>query len=488
MVTPRASHEAEADATTALTRRRFLAGVAVSTVGIVACAADPRPTLSGVATTSTPAPSPTSTDRVASVSPTERPTPAASAAMATTEPTAGPAPSRVVYRRAALADGRSPELQVDVSVLVQDGRIAWIRPSDAEEDPGPRDGLEIVDATGATIVPGMVDAHSHITGPGGANWIARFSDPPARLLAYAEDNGRLMTGAGVRWARDVGAPRGVDPADGRERALSLGIRDRWRGRRDRPYVRAAGTWIFKEGTGLAGTVVEVSDADELVAAALAQLDEGADLVKIYLDGPDPAVSPWTVGEVRRLVAAVHERGARLTAHSSRLDGARVGADAAVDALEHGFELDGDIARTMAANGVSLVSTLTVMRSWLTFGQTTTMDRFASADGRRVIEQRLERAVASIRTAHRAGVTIAAGTDFGGGSPRANQLAWEVESLVGAGLEPWEALAAATWRGGELLREPDAGVIREGGPADFFLVHGDPLSDPAALWRVWHVAW
>ena len=71
---------------------------------------------------------------------------------------------------------------------------------------------------------------------------------------------------------------------------------------------------------------------------------------------------------------------------------------------------------------------------------------------------------------------------------ANQLAWEVEQLVLAGMEPWEALGAATWRGGELLGEPDAGVIREGGPADLVLVHGDPVSDPAALWRAWHVSW
>ena len=86
------------------------------------------------------------------------------------------------------------------------------------------------------------------------------------------------------------------------------------------------------------------------------------------------------------------------------------------------------------------------------------------------------------------MAIATGTDFGGGSTRANQLAWEVEWLVAAGLEPWEALGAATWRGGELLGEPEAGVLREGGPADLVLVHGDPLSDPTALWRVWHVAW
>ena len=113
--------------------------------------------------------------------------------------------------------------------------------------------------------------------------------------------------------------------------------------------------------------------------------------------------------------------------------------------------------------------------------------FSTAAGRRSATGLLRDAEASVRAARAAGVKIAAGTDFGGGSSRANQLAWEVESLVAAGLEPWEALAAVTWRGGELLDEPDAGVIREGGPADFFLVHGDPLSDPAALWRVWRVA-
>jgi imidazolonepropionase-like amidohydrolase len=122
------------------------------------------------------------------------------------------------------------------------------------------------------------------------------------------------------------------------------------------------------------------------------------------------------------------------------------------------------------------------------GTTTTLPRFTEPDRRKRLAERLETAQESVRLAHRAGVRIAAGTDFGGGSLRANQLAWEVESLVRAGLEPWEALGAATWRGGELLSEPDAGVIREGGPADFFLVHGDPVSDPSALWRVWRVAW
>ena len=394
---------------------------------------------------------------------------------------------RVLYRGAALADGRSAELQLGMSVLVEGDRITWVRPTDAEEDPQPTGDLRIIDASGTTIVPGMVDCHSHLTGPGGSDWIARFGDPPETLVEVAEENGALALAGGTRWTRDVGAPVGVDPLDGRRRAISLGVRDRWRGRRDRPYVRAAGTWIFGAGVGILDSDVQAATGDELVAAVDGQLDDGADLVKIYLDGPDPERSPWSVDEVRRAVAAVHARGARVAAHAGRLDGARVGAEAGVDSIEHGFELDADVARTMATDGVRLVSTLGVMHSWLTFGRTTTLERFATDEGVTRIRDRLARAEESVRLAHAAGVVVCAGTDFGGGSLRANQLAWEVESLVGAGLEPWEALAAATWRGGELLGEPEAGVMRDGGPADFFLVHGDPLSEPAALWRVWRVA-
>jgi imidazolonepropionase-like amidohydrolase len=90
----------------------------------------------------------------------------------------------------------------------------------------------------------------------------------------------------------------------------------------------------------------------------------------------------------------------------------------------------------------------------------------------------------VRLAAAAGVAIAAGSDFGGGSLRANQLVWEVEAMIAAGVEPRVALAAATWRGGDLLGLPHAGRLAIGQPAHFSLVHGDPLSDPAALWRVW----
>ncbi len=396
---------------------------------------------------------------------------------------------RTLYRDAALADGRSDRLQLGVSLLVEDGRIAWLRPADDEGDPGSNHDLEIVDAGGATIVPGMVDGHSHVTLPGGSHWIARVSDPPEVLLDVAERNGRLLTGAGVRWARDVGAPRVSASPGAAPRALSLDVRDRWQSRPEMPHLRAGGTWLDRAGTFPPELhAVAASTASELVANAAIQLDEGADFLKLYLDGPDPAESPWTADEVGAVVAMAHGRGARVTAHAGGLNGARAGVRGGVDAIEHGFELDAELAAEMAARGTFLVTTLAVMRSWQTFAVTTTQERFAGAPGRARIAEEQARAEESVRLARAAGVRIAAGTDFGGGSLRANQLAWEVESLVAAGLEPWEALAAATWRGGELLGEATAGVVAEGGPADFLLVHGDPLSEPASLWRVWRVAW
>lgn len=463
---------------TPLTRRHLLRmGVAASAAGLAACTS-PTPSLSPRPTASH-GPSPP-----LSPAGTAPPTPSTTTSPTSGE-TSGPASGRLLYRGGALADGRETSLRRNVSILVEDGRIAWIRPTDGEEDPG---DVRIVDSAGATFVPGLVDCHSHVTGAGGARWIDRFSDAPEALLDTAEHNGRIGSAAGVRWMRDVGSPIGVDPVDGRERALALGVRDRWAGHLELPYLRAAGSWLFKRGASPIPTAVAVETADELLGAAIGQLEAGADLVKLYLDGPDPDASPWTVDEIARVVAAAHERGARVAAHSGRVSGARAGVDGGVDSIEHGFDLDVDVAGEMARRGTTLVSTLAVMRSWLTFGDTTTIERFASDEGRSTIAARLERAEASLGLARTAGVAIATGSDFGGGSLRANQLAWEVTSLVAAGLEPVEALASATWRGGELLGEPEAGVIREGGPADFFLVHGDPLSDPDALWRVWRTAW
>ncbi|TMG33662.1 MAG: hypothetical protein E6H93_00240 [Chloroflexi bacterium] len=383
---------------------------------------------------------------------------------------------RVLIRDACLADGYSSTLQMGVSLMIEDGQIAWVRPNE-EADAG---GAETLDGGGATIVPAFVDAHSHLTMPGGSHWIERGSDPPDRLREVARANAARLAQAGILWARDVGSPAGPDG-----RAVSLQVRQELAGKASAPYIRVAGTWIATDG--YLPMTVAVKDGDGLVAAVSAQLDTGTDFVKIMLDPPDRSDRcPFTVDDVRKACEAVHRRGRKITAHATILDGARVGAEAGVDSIEHGMELDDAIARTMRANNVALVSTLSVLASWATFERTTRIERFTSEEGRQRLAARREGAFAAIKAAHRAGARIAAGSDFGGGSVRAGHLAWEVELLVEAGLEPHEALAAVTWRGGELLGIDHAGRLREGDPADLVLVHGDPLSDPRALWRVWAV--
>ena len=384
--------------------------------------------------------------------------------------------TRVLIHDTCIADGQSADLQVGMSLLIEDGRIAFIGPNESVD---PR-GAEVLDGGGATVVPAFVDCHSHLTMPGGSHWIDRGADPPDRLRDVARHNARRLVQAGILWARDVGSP-----ADQEGRAVSLAVRQELQGQEGQPYIRVAGTWIATDG--YLPVTIAVSDGKELGDAALHQLDAGADFVKIMLDGANRSQTcPFSVEDVRRTVEAVHRRGRRITAHATVLDGARVGAAAGVDSIEHGMELNDEIARTMASNHVALVSTLSILESWKGFERTTRLERFTSDEGKARLRARREAAYDAIRAARKAGVRIAAGTDFGGGSVRAGHLAWEVECLVEAGLELWEALGAATWRGGELLGIDHAGRLREGDPADLVLVHGDPLSDPRALWRVWTV--
>src|SRR5438445_4711588 len=97
-----------------------------------------------------------------------------------------------------------PSLRKGVSVLVTDRRVAWVRPT--SDEPALPPDVRIIDAGGSTIVPGMVDAHSHLPLPGGSHWIDRGADPPEELLGVGEHNADLLGGAGVRGAGAVGSP------------------------------------------------------------------------------------------------------------------------------------------------------------------------------------------------------------------------------------------------------------------------------------------
>ena len=277
---------------------------------------------------------------------------------------AGTSTSRVLFRSAAIADGRTSTRRIGQSILVDDGQIAWIRPTDSEPDPGPANGLEVVNASGLTAVPGLVDAHSHLTSPGGPHYMDHFNDSPSQMLETAERNGALSRGAGTAWLREVGSPTVTDPVDGRRRALALGIRDRWRGRRDRPRVRSGGTWIAPPGVMDSGLAIVARSGDELLAAANRQLDLGADIVKLYVQARNSNESPWTAAQIRRVSDAVHGRGAIVTAHAMHVGPAKAATLGGVDAIEHGFRLSEEVCAEMARRGTYLVTTLIVPRAWL----------------------------------------------------------------------------------------------------------------------------
>src|SRR5205823_13886369 len=122
-------------------------------------------------------------------------------------------PRLILYRDAALADASGPSLQQGISVLVASQRILAIRPTSNEGIIHP--DARIVDAGGSPIVPGMVDAHSHVTLPGASHSIDRGFDAADLLLEVAEDTGDLLSHAGARRARDAGPPPAPDPMHGR---------------------------------------------------------------------------------------------------------------------------------------------------------------------------------------------------------------------------------------------------------------------------------
>src|SRR5256714_3882756 len=152
------------------------------------------------------------------------------------------------------AEGMAPAVRGGTGLLIEKGKMA--RLSADELDPG---DAEVLDGGGATIVPAFVDAHSHLTMPGGSHWIERGSDPPDRLREVARRNAARLAQAGILWARDVGSPAGADG-----RAISLLVREEMADRVGAPYIRVAGTWIAT--AGYLPMTVPVKDGDEFRAA------------------------------------------------------------------------------------------------------------------------------------------------------------------------------------------------------------------------------
>src|SRR5690349_9692420 len=324
-----------------------------------------------------------------------------------------------------LWDGTGAATQPRMAVEVRAGRIAWVGP--AADWPGRRASVEVVDGTARTLIPGLVDCHVHYSSPGGPDWIARFTDPPATLTLRAVELAGASLRSGITSAREVGAAGSQNIAWAHAAAA---------GRFPAPHIRAAGTWIAHAGTYVP-FARQFGDASELQVAIQEEIVAGADLIKVALapwnEGRRPAGAPEIPFDADLLSVAVreaHAAGRTIACHANDAESCRIAARAGVDSLEHGMSLESDDLTAMAANGTVLVPTLSVWDDWLFYARE--MDWPAARRSR--AESLREASRAAMAGAIQLGVRIAAGTDAGGGSVRHGRIAREIELMIECGME------------------------------------------------------
>ena len=387
---------------------------------------------------------------------------------------------------ARLIDGRGGPPIEHVVVRVGDGRIVAIERVDGRAKPS-----GVIDVAGRTILPGLIDAHTHVLSdtersPG-------FGPPPPLhgeeprpdalrwfVLAKAA---RAFLAAGITTVRDVGSPD--DEALTLREAIRLGLVEG-------PRILSCARIVSATSPGgrIFGTMYEEADGPwEMRRAVRRQLKRGADYIKVMATGarsverenPEPA--QMTGEELAAVVDESHRIGVRVAAHAEGLEGARLAIEAGVDTIEHGLSLhrSPELLDRMAEQGIALVPTLS------TFDDLA--ERFRSEFAPSLVAQAERQAVEARQTliaARDAGVTLAMGYDSG--PPGAN--ARELVRMVEAGLSASEAIVAATSGSACALGLSDRGAVEVGLVGDLLVVDGDPLAEPGVLGdpaRIWLVA-
>jgi len=370
-----------------------------------------------------------------------------------------------------LWDGTNAPSQTKMSVEIHNGRIHWIGAT--SEWQGKRANISVIDGAARTLIPGMMDCHVHYCSPGGPDWISRFLDPLPELTLRASELAETSLRAGVTTARDAGGVHNVN-IELAHRANSGAIRA--------PHMHAAGTHIAHRGTYVS-FVRQVGSADELQAAIRSEIEVGADWIKVALaawnQGQRPDGAPDIPFDEKLLAVAVeeaHRAGFKIACHANDTTSCRIAARAGVDSLEHGMFLNVDDLQAMAENKTYLVPTMSVWDAMLYYAREV---EWPEARKKRA-ENFRDNSRASVSSAIRAGVPIALGTDAGGGAVRHGRIAREVELMVECGMEPRDALIAATSSAANLLDESERGTIQVGKIADMVLLDANPLEDVNAL--------
>jgi len=394
-----------------------------------------------------------------------------------TEPADGAAAAPLALRAARLLDVESGEMLTDVTVLVEGTRITAINPA-----PLPA-GTEVRDLGDVTLLPGLMDLHTHLAYGLSEGWVyRRVTETVADAALRGAHHAEITLLAGFTTVRDVGSDGFVDVAlrHAVERGDILG-----------PRILPASHAVTITGghcdtTGFAPGIAEedwrsgVADgADEVIKAVRYQIKHGAQWIKICatagvlsFEGPVGA-QQLSREEMEAIVEEAARHGVRVAAHAHGPEGILAAVEAGVASIEHGSVLTDEILARMKEKGTYLVPT-TYLADAIDLSQLPPPIRAKA-------EWILPRAKESVRKAIAAGVHIAYGTDAAVYPHGLN--ARELNTLVERGMTPLEALRTATVHAADLLQVDDRGVIAEGKLADVIAVPGDPLDDITVTERV-----
>jgi imidazolonepropionase-like amidohydrolase len=399
-------------------------------------------------------------------------------------PQTGAPPRSIVVRAQMLIDGASASARRDQDILIRGNRIAAVYASGTQPPP---DSAELVDLGAATVLPGLIDAHTHIflqgEDPAAGGYDVQLLKYPASFrVARAIVSARRALEQGFTTIRDV-ETEGAGFGDvGIKRAINEGYI---------PGPRMFVSTVSISSTGgypLEGYAPEITvpKGSQLIdgpvearKAAREQLDKGADWIKVYMthrswvDEQGALVSQptLTVEELKAIVDETHGWRKKVACHAYNGLGLQRALDGGCDSLEHGLEIsDAQIAQ-MLRQGTWYVPTLAVYYyDW---------DPPDTDSGKRDRKRVAVHGV-SFQKALRAGVKIAFGTDVGGfawSEPIAQEFVREVEF----GMTPMQAIQSATARAADLLgKRGQLGIIAPGALADLVAVTGDPLRDISIL--------
>ena len=359
------------------------------------------------------------------------------------------------------------------AVLIEDGRVRWIGPR-KDAPAAARGASEANVPEGATVLPGLVNCHIHLTLNGTPDIDAETRASEALQVLRAAANGLRSLVAGITTVRDLGAPSYA--------AIELG-KAIGRGEIIGPNVVAAGRGITPTG-GHGWQIGRQADGpDEVRRAVREQVFAGASVVKIFSTGgllgtgAHPDVAQLTAEETRAAVDEAHARHLRVAAHVHANAGARIAIDAGVDTIEHATLVDRDTIRLCKERGVALVPTFAAVKAIVA-----NADRLGAGVGERA-RALADRHREAIREAIRSGVRVAAGSDAGTAFNYAERFVSELEGLVEVGMTPEQAIVAATRIAADVLGRDDIGRIAPGTRADLIAVRGDPLREIRACWDV-----